>query len=72
MPTLTSALVARQSESPSNRTPRSGSAHALTGTLEGADRRGARRLLHHCARILAAGRTCPCAGQRVRIDWRRR
>jgi CRP/FNR family transcriptional regulator, nitrogen fixation regulation protein len=34
MPPLTPALVARQSESPSNRTPRSGSAHALTGTLD--------------------------------------
>jgi CRP/FNR family nitrogen fixation transcriptional regulator len=32
MPPLTPALVARQSESPSN-TPRSWSAHALTGTL---------------------------------------
>jgi len=34
MPTPTSALTARRSESPSIRTPRSVSIHALTGTLE--------------------------------------
>ena len=34
MPTLTSALAARRSEIPSIRTPRIGSTHALTGTLD--------------------------------------